>query len=81
MTKKRSKAKVKNAYKAIIADRPVAVQPVPLGGGNPEITKVDGDGAVQAYIAAMPDWMARLNGTSSTESRRARLTLTVVIER
>ncbi|MGO4440584.1 DUF1801 domain-containing protein [Rhizobium sp. RAF56] len=57
MTKKRSKAKVKNAYKAIIADRPVAGQTPPLGGDNPEITKVDGDAAVQAYIAAMPDWM------------------------
>ena len=27
-----------------------------LSGGNPQIAKADGDGPVQAYIAAMPDW-------------------------
>lgn len=27
-----------------------------LAGGNPQITKADGDGPVQAYIAAMPGW-------------------------
>jgi hypothetical protein len=27
-----------------------------LAGGNPQITKGDGDAPVQAYIAAMPDW-------------------------
>lgn len=27
-----------------------------LSGGNPQITKGDGDAPVQAYIAAMPDW-------------------------
>jgi hypothetical protein len=27
-----------------------------LSGGNPQIAKADGDAAVQAYIAAMPDW-------------------------
>lgn len=27
-----------------------------LSGGNPQITKGDGDGPVQAYIAAMPGW-------------------------
>jgi hypothetical protein len=27
-----------------------------LPGGNPQIAKADGDAAVQAYIAAMPDW-------------------------
>ena len=31
-------------------------KPKLLSGDNPEITKVDGDAAVQAYIAAMPDW-------------------------
>jgi len=30
--------------------------PVLLSGGNPQIPKGDGDGPVQAYIAAMPDW-------------------------
>jgi hypothetical protein len=27
-----------------------------LSGGNPQIPKGDGDGPVQDYIAAMPDW-------------------------
>jgi len=27
-----------------------------LSGGNPQIAKAEGDAAVQAYIAAMPDW-------------------------
>lgn len=31
-------------------------EPVLLAGGNPQIAKADGDGAVQAYIAAMPGW-------------------------
>jgi hypothetical protein len=30
--------------------------PVLLSGGNPQIAKADGDGPVQAYITAMPDW-------------------------
>jgi hypothetical protein len=30
--------------------------PVLLSGGNPQIPKGDGDGPVQAYIAAMPGW-------------------------
>ncbi len=30
--------------------------PVLLAGGNPQIAKADGDGPVQAYIAAMPGW-------------------------
>lgn len=30
--------------------------PALLSGGNPQIPKGDGDGPVQAYIAAMPDW-------------------------
>ena len=30
--------------------------PVLLSGGNPKIAKGDGDGPVQAYIAAMPGW-------------------------
>jgi hypothetical protein len=33
-----------------------AAKPVLLAGGNPQIAKADGDAAVQAYIAAMPDW-------------------------
>ena len=31
-------------------------KPVLLSGGNPQIPKGDGDGPVQAYIAAMPEW-------------------------
>lgn len=30
--------------------------PTLLSGGNPQIPKGDGDGPVQAYIEAMPDW-------------------------
>src|SRR5262245_20746121 len=33
-----------------------AKKPVFLAGGNPQITKADGDAPVQAYIAAIPDW-------------------------
>lgn len=29
-----------------------------LSGGNPQIPKGDGDGPVQAYLDAMPDWKA-----------------------
>jgi len=31
-------------------------KPKLLAGGNPQIAKGDGDGPVQAYIAAIPDW-------------------------
>ncbi len=31
-------------------------KPALLSGGNPQIAKGDGDGPVQAYIAAMPGW-------------------------
>ena len=31
-------------------------KPVLLSGGNPQITKAEGDAPVQAYIAAMPGW-------------------------
>jgi hypothetical protein len=31
-------------------------KPVLLSGGNPQIAKGYGDGPVQAYIAAMPEW-------------------------
>ena len=33
-----------------------AAEPRLLSGGNPQIAKGDGDGPVQAYIAAMPGW-------------------------
>ncbi|MBS1582526.1 MAG: DUF1801 domain-containing protein [Bacteroidetes bacterium] len=35
---------------------PQATEPTLLSGGNPRIAKGDGDGPVQAYIAAMPGW-------------------------
>jgi hypothetical protein len=31
-----------------------------LSGGNPQIAKGEGDGPVQAYIAAMPGWKREL---------------------
>lgn len=31
-------------------------KPKLLSGGNPQIAKGDGDGPVQNYISAMPDW-------------------------
>jgi hypothetical protein len=31
-------------------------KPILLSGGNPQIAKGEGDGPVQAYIAAMPGW-------------------------
>lgn len=37
-----------------------AAKPVLLSGGNPQIPKGDGDGPVQAYIAAMPGWKSDL---------------------
>ncbi|MEW6433060.1 MAG: DUF1801 domain-containing protein [Myxococcota bacterium] len=33
-----------------------AAKPKLLAGGNPQIAKGDGDGPVQAYLAAMPGW-------------------------
>lgn len=35
---------------------PEGKEPSLLSGGNPQIPKGDGDGPVQAYIAAMPGW-------------------------
>ncbi len=34
----------------------VAAKATLLAGGNPQIAMADGDGPVQAYIAAMPGW-------------------------
>jgi hypothetical protein len=38
-------------------------KPVLLAGGNPQIPKGEGDGPVQAYIAAMPGWKRDLGRT------------------
>jgi hypothetical protein len=58
MPKKTSKKPVKVAKKGI-ARRAVA-KPTLLAGGNPQIAKGEGDGPVQAYIAAMPGWKSRV---------------------
>src|SRR5262245_41612421 len=44
-----SRVRDANASKAL-------AKPALLAGGNPQIAKGDGDGSVQAYIAAMPGW-------------------------
>jgi hypothetical protein len=38
------------------AAKQVATKPALLSGGNPQISKADGDAPVQAYIASMPGW-------------------------
>lgn len=35
-------------------------KPVLLSGGNPQIAKGEGDGPVQAYVAAMPGWKSEV---------------------
>jgi hypothetical protein len=42
--------------KSKAAGKGAAGKPVLLSGGNPQIAKGDGDGPVQAYLAAMPGW-------------------------
>ena len=39
-----------------MAEKKPTPKPARLAGGNPQIPKGDGDGPVQAYIAAMPEW-------------------------
>lgn len=39
-----------------VSAEPSPKETVLLSGGNPQIPKGDGDGPVQAYIAAMPGW-------------------------
>jgi hypothetical protein len=50
----------KSAKVAGKAAEPVAATPVLLSGGNPQIAKGEGDGPVQAYIAAMPGWKSEV---------------------
>jgi hypothetical protein len=40
--------------------KPVDAEPTLLAGGNPQISKADGDAPVQAYIAAMPSWKSNV---------------------
>ena len=42
------------------SDEPAEPGPRLLAGGNPQIPKGEGDGPVQAYIAAMPGWKRAL---------------------
>ncbi len=46
----------KKASKAATKKAPTASGAVLLSSGNPQIPMGDGDGPVQAYIAAMPGW-------------------------
>jgi hypothetical protein len=41
-------------------DKSFGSEPTLLSGGNPQIPKGEGDGPVQAYIAAMPGWKRAL---------------------
>jgi hypothetical protein len=53
MAKRASKKKPTDASKSTARD---SSAPKLLSSGNPQIPKGDGDGPVQAYIAAMPGW-------------------------
>ena len=72
-TTPRSKAPAKTSGKA---KRGRKGDVVLLSGGNPQIAKADGDGAVQAYIAAMPGWKrdvgARLDALVVRNAPKAR---------
>jgi hypothetical protein len=56
--KSKKSAKVTRQALAKSSDRKStkSAKPALLAGGNPQIAKGDGDGPVQAYIAAIPDW-------------------------
>ena len=56
MAKKISKKPTKAAPPKKPAARRATVKPKLLAGGNPQISKADGDAPVQAFIAAMPGW-------------------------
>lgn len=50
-------AALKDMVRAAVAYNAAGPQrPVILAGGNPQIARGDGDGPVQAYIDAMPEW-------------------------
>lgn len=55
-TTRGTKASRKSAAETDTAGEADAAKPRLLSGGNPQIPKGDGDGPVQAYIAAMPGW-------------------------
>jgi hypothetical protein len=53
-----AKKALKKSEKVVNRAKAVArgAKPKLLSGGNPQIAKADGDGAVRAYIEAMPGW-------------------------
>jgi hypothetical protein len=51
-----TKAKPKRVRSEAKPKPKVGAKPKLLSGGNPQITKGDGDAPVQAYITAMPGW-------------------------
>jgi hypothetical protein len=54
---RRATAKASKPRKTALKSRSgKAAKPALLAGGNPQIAKAEGDGPVQAYIAAMPGW-------------------------
>ena len=61
--------------KPIAMNRLAEATPKLLSGGNPQIPKGEGDGPVQAYLAAMPGWKRdigrRLDAVIADRSRRA----------
>lgn len=54
MAAKISKKTTKKAGAKVVSKK--AEKPRLLSGGNPQIAKAYGDGPVQTYIAAMPEW-------------------------
>lgn len=56
VAKGRAKVQLKRATNGPRGQSKAAPKPALLSGGNPQIAKGDGDGPVQAYIAAMPEW-------------------------
>lgn len=62
---RKSSNKSSNVARKAAAER-TSEKPRLLSGGNPQISKDDGDAPVQAYIAAMPGWKSdvgrRLDG-------------------
>ena len=54
MANSTSKKSRRSGRKAVA--KRIAARPALLAGGNPQVAKADGDGPVQAFIAAMPGW-------------------------
>lgn len=56
-TRKAANSSAPPARKSGAASKPrAATKPKLLSGGNPQISKADGDAPVRAYIEAMPGW-------------------------